>query len=998
MKERLQTRSCYVGCERDDDGNDKTILPSFPGLRQQNLSVLYNNSKSTDKSRAGGVDPHIQALVNCINRHQSYVTLSSCSGRISLFDPHFLVRAEQHEQPQTREFNSEHSQENDLDAAVCATLYGQIPPTATSSGKGGTGGWLLVSHDPVDPTAFLRFFPNPGESKVQQQSSPSEANESVACMLKFEPMLLHVAACNLQRGRQLLQIALQAGFRESGLIVTDQRITVAIRTQSLTMTVPLSYHLNNPLLPTTTYLQAITVEANRRLLINLQRLQKLHENIERSLCHDDLLAATAADGSSPSCRRVIAAAHPLPDLNLYGHAVVVVSAVVQQTIANDATLPILDLAPPPPPLPQQHLLVFGGYGLGPLKKHTNAKNKTSQQRSDRIYSLRRDGGVWESEWQTVEVASSQSSSSVDSQNSTTVISLLHGHQRGGEMHLRPADWNARQGVAVAHVPSLTVLSPENPPSTPDPAMLKYNSAEKKQCALILLFGGRQGPAKPCGDLLLFTYHFAAIPGEARYCCRGQFFQPVDIRGKAPSPRWGHALTAMGSRPPAASSSLWNSNNNNNSDPVPIALLTGGRDERDTNPDSIYLLSVVPEVEEGRDNEIVVRHHFLWELLDIESSPPLVTIMLCRFYHTAVALGNDRVFVFGGLLSSADNLMEAFDTDSTDDRVQCAAMITLNREQKQRNDCIHAHVEHIQQHPSIPHRFGHSACLLTATFAGEICVLLSGGVYKATSGYHSTAMETDGGDQPENIPLFQCVKLVMVLPSHKKEQHQQVRWAMESRSIQWDFLHKVKGGAFVHHCCACLKPSVANGTDEIAVVGGGVSGFAFQECYAQSHFITLLHHDVDNDVSQPFADGKRGQTAGPRRTMQQQRPPHLCTATSTVVMSTCDVVYVTKQNAKTIKTQLEELSLLDKRYRLTVPMDEGVIRMFEGIEYFANTCVAVPVVPDCIALLLLDQNRDDHKDGSNRHRWVPDITGYGQQVCPYSSGTFARGVDRSKGQS
>ncbi|KAL7556981.1 hypothetical protein ACA910_018266 [Epithemia clementina (nom. ined.)] len=55
--------------------------------------------------------------------------------------------------------------------------------------------------------------------------------------LRFEPMLLHVAAANLERGQELLQLVLQLGFRESGLVVTQSHVMVAICSYSLALTI-----------------------------------------------------------------------------------------------------------------------------------------------------------------------------------------------------------------------------------------------------------------------------------------------------------------------------------------------------------------------------------------------------------------------------------------------------------------------------------------------------------------------------------------------------------------------------------------------------------------------------------------------------------------------------------------------------------------------------------------------------------------------------------------
>jgi tRNA(Phe) wybutosine-synthesizing methylase Tyw3 len=277
-----------------------SILPSFQHIRQQNLLTLYghqnhnsssdnngnandsngNNTdsrRSADKSRAGHVDAPIQDLVDCINQHPSYVTLSSCSGRIVLFDPTASARCDNnrptvlpHRSKEDGSLNTHdlerentHAPHHDdeLDVATRETTNNgtdtEMSATSrkssvnSSSGKGGGGSWLLVSHDVIDPiTDVLPFF---SCSTVPEGGTIySHDDMDDVCYFKLEPMLLHVAASNLQYGQILLQVALQTGFRESGLIVTPQRVTVAIRTNSLSLSIPLSRHsADHPLRPIT---------------------------------------------------------------------------------------------------------------------------------------------------------------------------------------------------------------------------------------------------------------------------------------------------------------------------------------------------------------------------------------------------------------------------------------------------------------------------------------------------------------------------------------------------------------------------------------------------------------------------------------------------------------------------------------------------------------------------------------------------------------------------
>ena len=95
--------SSIVAKEIGATGQDEEeILPSFAAIKQKTLDTLYfvegkdhnvdKNSKNNhfqvaDKSPKGSVDSRIRPLVDLINHHESLATLSSCSGRMALFDP-----------------------------------------------------------------------------------------------------------------------------------------------------------------------------------------------------------------------------------------------------------------------------------------------------------------------------------------------------------------------------------------------------------------------------------------------------------------------------------------------------------------------------------------------------------------------------------------------------------------------------------------------------------------------------------------------------------------------------------------------------------------------------------------------------------------------------------------------------------------------------------------------------------------------------------------------
>src|SRR5436305_14341179 len=61
--------------------------PGFHARKQQILSSLISSDPSSkiDKSPKGSVDEAILPLIELLNKHNDYVTTSSCSGRIAIY-------------------------------------------------------------------------------------------------------------------------------------------------------------------------------------------------------------------------------------------------------------------------------------------------------------------------------------------------------------------------------------------------------------------------------------------------------------------------------------------------------------------------------------------------------------------------------------------------------------------------------------------------------------------------------------------------------------------------------------------------------------------------------------------------------------------------------------------------------------------------------------------------------------------------------------------------
>lgn len=88
-----------------------------------------------------------------------------------------------------------------------------------------------------------------------------------------------------------------------------------------------------------------------------------------------------------------------------------------------------------------------------------------------------------------------------------------------------------------------------------------------------------------------------------------------------------------------------------------------------------------------------------------------------------------------------------------------------------------------------------------------------------------------------------------------------------------------------------------------------------------------------------------------------------------------VVYVSKHNAKVLKTELERLQFLDKRFRMT-PVERG-----EG-----NNVIAAPITEPCLRLL---SNVGDSSLNDEHASWMSLVKGTGTEEMPWSTSQFAK---------
>ncbi|XP_040912116.1 tRNA wybutosine-synthesizing protein 3 homolog isoform X1 [Toxotes jaculatrix] len=178
-----------------------------------------------DLSKKGSVDQDIEHVVSLLNSCEEYFTTSSCSGRIILIDG----------APES----------SDVQKQNCI--------------------WLFVSHQKCTSDDLVSAL----------------AKSSRDAVLKFEPFVLHVQCRRLEDAQLMHSVAINSGFRNSGLTVskTGKIITAVRSTHGLE--VPLSHE--GKLLVEHEYIHFLTHIANQKMEENLRRIHRFYQNLQSAL-------------------------------------------------------------------------------------------------------------------------------------------------------------------------------------------------------------------------------------------------------------------------------------------------------------------------------------------------------------------------------------------------------------------------------------------------------------------------------------------------------------------------------------------------------------------------------------------------------------------------------------------------------------------------------------------------------------------------------------------
>lgn len=204
------------------------------------VEISTNGPENLDVSPKGTIDEFCIPIIDLINSHKDMVTTSSCSGRVSVF------------------------------------LEGVKSADSTSIvSKGNHGRWLFVTHDPKDLDNWYDSI-SFNYNSMNFPKNPS----SRSILYKFEALILHVKCRDEETAQKLYILAMNNGFRESGI---GNNFNVAIRI-NIKLDIPIGFQdigsddLN--CFVNMEYLEYVTQISHERFRENFKKLDQLHQSIE----------------------------------------------------------------------------------------------------------------------------------------------------------------------------------------------------------------------------------------------------------------------------------------------------------------------------------------------------------------------------------------------------------------------------------------------------------------------------------------------------------------------------------------------------------------------------------------------------------------------------------------------------------------------------------------------------------------------------------------------
>ncbi|KAG8346349.1 hypothetical protein TRVL_02829 [Trypanosoma vivax] len=265
----------------------------FYAHKQRILANLLSNA--CDHSPKGGVDRHCLTLMQLLNNHKDYVTVSSCSGRIALF--HSMRTAGSPEEtdgdkPAVRVVGKRGCKDalgwlvvkhGELTAEEIDIIVNEL---CGAEKDGTTTGGMGRRQNAEDPQAELDGVWAP-EGVWRPFPLPLPVAGTVA--LKMEPFVMHVACRTMESAKLLLTMASTgSGFRNSGVTPPGKRFICAIRHASgVGLDVPLVVDGENYARGQHAYVRRLLELANEKMRVNDARRVRLEKEVRAALSDDD---------------------------------------------------------------------------------------------------------------------------------------------------------------------------------------------------------------------------------------------------------------------------------------------------------------------------------------------------------------------------------------------------------------------------------------------------------------------------------------------------------------------------------------------------------------------------------------------------------------------------------------------------------------------------------------------------------------------------------------
>ncbi len=195
------------------------LRPFFNPMTRDHFKFRKENQlKKSDKSLKQSWDKKITNLCNKINSLDNYYTTSSCSGRIVLI------------------INSKEKRDD----------------------------------------LFIKVWHNKITFKELKQTL-DQINQDKLIYFKQDPVIIHIACKTLENAQDLINTAMKAGWKRNGIITSNKRFVV-----ELNATGKLEFPIyKNKILVNDDFLELITKEANKKLEMSWECIEKLTNTLPR---------------------------------------------------------------------------------------------------------------------------------------------------------------------------------------------------------------------------------------------------------------------------------------------------------------------------------------------------------------------------------------------------------------------------------------------------------------------------------------------------------------------------------------------------------------------------------------------------------------------------------------------------------------------------------------------------------------------------------------------